>query len=62
MSQDTNKYTKPELRERIKAFWQQVYLIIPEPPKNWEQVSKPCKWSKIIKEQQHIVNENSIEE
>jgi len=40
--------------ERIKAFWHQVYLKIPEPPKNWEQVSKPCKWSKIIKEQQGI--------
>ena len=48
--------------ERVKAFWHQVYLKIPEPPKNWEQVSKPCKWSKIIKEQQHIVNENNIEE
>ena len=41
---------KPEEYERLLKYFNQLNVLIPNPPKDWEKNMKPCKWLKILKE------------
>jgi hypothetical protein len=43
---------KPEEEQRLKEYFRKLASLIPNPPKDWKKNAKPCKWDKILKEQQ----------
>lgn len=56
---DAKSYWRPFLRkfleeQRLRKFFRRLEQEIPNPPKGWEEVAKPCKWKKILEEKAKI--------
>jgi hypothetical protein len=39
--------------ERFEKYFRDLEALIPEPPPNWKENAKPCKWDKKLKERQN---------
>jgi len=40
----------PTEDERLEKYFEDLRRWFPNPPANWRENAKPCRWAKILKE------------
>jgi hypothetical protein len=38
--------------QRLQDFFWKLESLIPNPPKDWQKLAKPCKWKKILEDKE----------
>lgn len=46
----------PTEADRLEKYFDKLNTLIPLPPKNWELNVKECKYLKMIKERNKLIN------
>ena len=52
----TKKIHIPTEEERLENYFCELYRLIPEPPKDWEKLARPCRWAKMLEEKKNNPN------
>jgi hypothetical protein len=51
--QPKSKFRQPTEQERLEEYFWQLERMIPNPPRDWAKVARPCKWAKILEEKKN---------
>jgi hypothetical protein len=42
--------------QRLRDYFRRIAKEIPEPPKGWETLDRPCRWAKMLEEEKQKEN------